>query len=264
MGSSGGFRLGTTFNDLLLDEDANETAAEFLRDKIRERVNDPEIAELLSPRDHPFFTKRPPLENGYYETFNRENVTLVDVRTGADRGDHARPGCAPTDGEYEVDSIVYATGFDAMTGTLFKLGIRGRDGLAPAARSGPTGRAATSGIATHGFPNLFMITGPQSPSVLSNMPVSIEQHVDWIADCLRHLREQGLDTIEATPEAEDDWVAPPRRGHRDDAAARGRTPGGSARTSPASRAASTRTSAGSGPTGRSATRSRRRATTGSS
>jgi len=200
----GGFRLGTTFNDLLLDEDANETAAEFLRARIRERVADPEIAELLSPRDHPFFTKRPPLENGYYETFNRSNVTLVDLKKAPIRG-ITPAGVRTADAEYEVDTIVYATGFDAMTGTLFKLGIRGRDGRLLQDKW-THGAHSYLGIATAGFPNLFMITGPQSPSVLSNMPVSIEQHVDWITDCLRHLRERGADTIEAMPEAEDDWV----------------------------------------------------------
>ncbi|MEQ3549538.1 NAD(P)/FAD-dependent oxidoreductase [Pseudonocardia nematodicida] len=201
---TGGFRLGTTFNDLLLDEKANETAAEFLRERIRERVTDPAVAELLSPRDHPFFTKRPPLENGYYDTFNRENVTLVDVRT-VPISEITPTGVRTADAEYEVDAIVYATGFDAMTGTLFTLGIRGRDGrdLRDKWADGPR---SYLGVATHGFPNLFMITGPQSPSVLSNMPVSIEQHVDWITDCLRDQRAHGLDTIEALPDAEDDWV----------------------------------------------------------
>ncbi|MDD7920322.1 flavin-containing monooxygenase [Actinomycetospora callitridis] len=203
--AKGGFRLGTTFNDLLLDEDANETAAEFLRNKIRERVDDPEIAEMLAPKDHPFFTKRPPLENGYYETYNRDNVTLVDVNRSPIEA-ITPAGVRTTDGEYEVDSIVYATGFDAMTGTLFKLGITGRDGLT-LAEKWAEGPRSYLGIATHGFPNLFMITGPQSPSVLSNMPVSIEQHVDWVADCLRHLREQGVARIEPTREAEDGWVA---------------------------------------------------------
>lgn len=201
----GGFRLGTTFNDLLLDEQANETAAEFLRARIRERVQDPEIAELLSPRDHPFFTKRPPLENGYYETFNRENVTLVNVRK-APIQEITPAGVRTAEAEYEVDVIVYATGFDAMTGTLFKLGIRGRDGVG-LEEKWADGPHTYLGLATHGFPNLFMITGPQSPSVLSNMPVSIEQHVDWITDCLRRLEEQGYDTIEALPAAEDDWVS---------------------------------------------------------
>ncbi|RRO17078.1 NAD(P)/FAD-dependent oxidoreductase [Saccharopolyspora rhizosphaerae] len=200
----GGFRLGTTFSDLLQDEAANETAAEFLRARIRDKVRDPEVAELLSPRDHPFFTKRPPLENGYYETFNRENVTLVDVRE-APIQEITETGVRTADAEYEVDSIVYATGFDAMTGTLFKLGIRGRRGIG-LEEKWAEGPSSYLGLTTHGFPNLFMITGPQSPSVLTNMPVAIEQHVDWITDCLRHLRDRGLDTIEPLPEAERDWV----------------------------------------------------------
>ncbi len=201
----GGFRLGTTFNDLLLDADANDTAAEFLRNKIRERVDDPEIAEMLAPKDHPFFSKRPPLENGYYETFNRENVTLVDIRRSPIEA-ITPAGVRTADGEYEVDSIVYATGFDAMTGTLARLGVRGRDGLA-LTEKWAEGPRTYLGIASHGFPNLFMITGPQSPSVLSNMPVSIEQHVDWITDCLRHLTERGVERIEPTLEAENGWIA---------------------------------------------------------
>ena len=201
----GGFRLGTTFNDLLLDADANDTAAEFLRNKIRERVDDPEIAELLAPKDHPFFSKRPPLENGYYETFNRENVTLVDIRRSPIEA-ITPAGVRTADGEYEVDSIVYATGFDAMTGTLLRLNITGRDGLT-LTEKWAEGPRTYLGIASHGFPNLFMITGPQSPSVLSNMPVSIEQHVDWITDCLRHLTERGVERIEPTLEAENGWIA---------------------------------------------------------
>ena len=200
----GAFRMITTFNDLIIDEKANETAAEFIRERIRERVKDPEIAELLTPRDHPFMTKRPPLENGWYETFNRDNVTLVDVRRAPIQEITPR-GVRTADAEYEVDIIVYATGFDAMTGSLFKLGIKGRHGLA-LEEKWAEGPRTYLGIATHDFPNLFMITGPQSPSVLSNMPVSIEQHVDWITDCVRHLQANGLDTIEALPAAEDDWV----------------------------------------------------------
>ena len=203
--AKGGFRLGTTFNDLLLDADANETAAEFLRNKIRERVRDPEIAEMLAPKDHPFFSKRPPLENGYYETFNRENVTLIDIRTSPIEA-ITPTGVRTVDGEYDADTIVYATGFDAMTGTLLRLNITGRNGLT-LAQKWSEGARTYLGVASHGFPNLFMITGPQSPSVLSNMPVSIEQHVDWITDCLRRLNERGVERIEPTLAAEDTWVA---------------------------------------------------------
>ena len=201
---AGGFRVGLTFNDLLLDEKANETASEFVRSKIRERVRDPEVADMLVPKDHPFFTKRPPLENGYYETFNRDNVTLIDVRRSPIERITAK-GVQTRDAEYEVDAIVFATGFDAMTGTLFKMGITGRNGLA-LEEKWAEGPRTYLGVASHGFPNLFMITGPQSPSVLSNMPVSIEQHVDWIADCLKYMRDHNLDKIEPLQEAEDDWV----------------------------------------------------------
>ncbi|SFN30460.1 Predicted flavoprotein CzcO associated with the cation diffusion facilitator CzcD [Pseudonocardia ammonioxydans] len=200
----GGFRLGTTFNDLLLDEAANDTASEFLREKIRERVHDPAVAELLCPSDHPFFTKRPPLENGWYETFNRSNVTLVDVRSNPIE-QIVPTGVRTAEAQYDVDTIVYATGFDAMTGTLFKLGIRGADGV-PLAERWADGPRTYLGVAATGFPNLFMITGPQSPSVLSNMPVSIEQHVDWITDLLRHLQENGQDRIEPSEEAEQGWI----------------------------------------------------------
>jgi cation diffusion facilitator CzcD-associated flavoprotein CzcO len=202
--AQGGFRIGLTFNDLLVDSEANETASEFLRTKIRERVHDPEVAEMLVPKDHPFFTKRPPLENGYYDTFNRDNVTLVDVRRSPIETITPR-GVRTRDAEYEVDSIVFATGFDAMTGTLFKMGITGRGGV-PLQEKWAEGPRTYLGVATHGFPNMFMITGPQSPSVLSNMPVSVEQHADWIADCLKYMREHNLDKIEPLPEAEDDWV----------------------------------------------------------
>ncbi|HYH30375.1 MAG TPA: NAD(P)/FAD-dependent oxidoreductase [Pseudonocardia sp.] len=202
----GGFRLGgETFTDLLTDEEANETASEFVRSKIRERVHDPEVAELLAPKDHPFFTKRPPLEHGYYEAFNRENVELVNVRRSPIEA-ITPTGVRTRDGEYEVDSIIYATGFDAMTGALFKLGIRGRDGV-PLTEKWAEGPRSYLGLAVHGFPNLFTLTGPQSPSVLTNMTAAIEQHVDWVTDCVRYMRERDLDRIEPLPEAEDDWVA---------------------------------------------------------
>jgi cyclohexanone monooxygenase len=203
----GGFRIGVAFDGLLNDAEANETASEFIREKIREKVRDPKVAELLSPTDHPFFTKRPPLENGYYDTFNRDNVTLLDVRNSPIEGiteTGVRTAGADGDAEYEVDAIVFATGFDAMTGTLFKMGIIGRDGVA-LNEKWAEGPRTYLGLATHGFPNLFIITGPQSPSVLSNMVVSIEQHADWIAGCLAYLREHGHDRVEALPEAEQAW-----------------------------------------------------------
>src|SRR3954451_22692107 len=146
----GGFRLGTTFNDLLFDEEANETAAEFLRARIRERVDDPEVAELLTPRDHPFFTKRPPLENGYYETFNQKNVTLVNIRK-APIQEITATGVRTAEAEHELDIIVFSARLDAMTGTLFKLGIRGRNEVGLQDKR-PPGPRPYLGIATHGFP----------------------------------------------------------------------------------------------------------------
>ncbi len=204
--AKGGFYIGLeTFSDFLVNGESNETIAEFVRTKIRETVHDPAVADLLAPTDHPFFTKRPPLETGYYEAFNRDNVTLVDVRTNAIE-EISRNGLRAGGSEYEVDAIVFATGFDAMTGTLFKMGIRGRDGrrLDSKWADGPS---TYLGLTTHGFPNMFMITGPQSPSVLSNMPVAIEQNAEWIAELIGHMRDRGVDYVEATEDAEQQWGA---------------------------------------------------------
>lgn len=204
--AKGGFYIGLdTFGDFILNQDSNYTISEFVRSKIRDIVHDPDTAEALAPKDHPFFTKRPPLEHGYYESFNRDNVTLVDVRRGPIEEITPR-GLRTQEGEYELDAIVFATGFDAMTGTLFSMDIRGRGGLSLRGKWAD-GPRTYLGIASHGFPNMFMITGPQSPSVLSNMPVSIEQHADWISDCISHLRRHGLDYIEPHVQAEDGWVA---------------------------------------------------------
>ncbi len=202
----GGFRfLFSSYNDLILNQDANDTAAEYVRERIREMVRDPATAEKLSPRAYPIGTKRPPIDTDYFETFNRDNVTLVDLQ--ASPIEEITPtGIRTRDAEYELDTIVFATGFDAMTGSLFKLNIRGKGGvsLQEAWADGPH---TYLGVATAGFPNLFMITGPGSPSVLSNMPVSIEQHVEWIGDCIDYLRNHAMDTIEATEEAQRAWVA---------------------------------------------------------
>ncbi|HWO94620.1 MAG TPA: NAD(P)/FAD-dependent oxidoreductase [Dehalococcoidia bacterium] len=201
----GGFYVGFgTFNDFLLSKEANDTIAEFIRSKIRETVHDPEVADLLSPKDYPFLTKRPPLEHGYYEAFNRDNVTLVDIRRSSIEEITPR-GVRAGGKEYEVDSIIFATGFDAMTGALLAIDIRGTGGqtLKEHWADGPL---TYLGLATNGFPNMFTITGPQSPSVLTNMPVAIEQHVEWISDCIAYMREHGLSRIEAQREAEDGWV----------------------------------------------------------
>src|SRR4051794_32344796 len=203
---TGGFGvLLSSYNDLIMNKEANETAAEYIRAKIREIVKDPATAEKLTPRTYPIGTKRPPIDTDYYETFNRDNVTLIDIRS-APIQEITSKGLRTTEAEYELDAIVFATGFDAMTGALFKLNIHGKGGIA-LERQWADGPHTYLGVATAGFPNLFIITGPGSPSVLSNMPVSIEQHVEWIADCIQYMRGRNLDTIEATEEAQQAWVA---------------------------------------------------------
>jgi cation diffusion facilitator CzcD-associated flavoprotein CzcO len=201
----GGLGFGAAFADLLTRKDANDTAAEFFRSKIRATVRDAAVAEALLPKDYPLGTKRICVDTDYYDTFNRDNVTLVDLHREPIEAITPR-GVRTQAAEYDFDSIVFATGFDAMTGALLSIDIRGRGGSTLRHRWAD-GPRTYLGIAIAGFPNLFTITGPGSPSVISNMMVSIEQHVDWIADCLAHLRAEDLETIEATAEAEDAWVA---------------------------------------------------------
>ena len=202
--SRGGLGFNATFADLLTSKDANDTAAEFFRAKIRATVRDAAVAAKLSPQDYPVGTKRLCVDTDYYDTFNRENVTLVDVRQTPIEA-ITPEGVRTRDTVYALDSIVFATGFDAMTGALLRIDIRGRAGqtLREAWAAGPR---TYLGLAVAGFPNLFTITGPGSPSVLSNMIVSIEQHVDWIADCIAYLRAHERARIEATVDAQDQWV----------------------------------------------------------
>ena len=194
-----------TFNDIRTDRRANDTAAEFIRSKIRETVNDPETTEKLLPVDHPFGSKRTLIDTNYFETYNRENVELVDIRHSPIE-EITPKGIRTEDEEFELDIIVFATGFDAMTGTFLKMDIRGRQNLS-LKEKWAEGPKTYLGVQVAGFPNMFMITGPGSPSVLSNMPVSIEQHIEWISDCLAYLREQGIETAEADPDAETAWVS---------------------------------------------------------
>jgi cyclohexanone monooxygenase len=200
----GGAALMTSFTDLLTDKAANDLVAGFVRGKIRAMVRDPATAEALLPTSYPIGTKRICIDTAYFETYNRPNVTLVDIR-------HApieritENGVVALGVEHAVDAIVFATGFDAMTGTLTRIDIRGAGGqtLKEKWEAGPL---TYLGLMTAGFPNLFMITGPGSPSVLSNMIVSIEQHVEWISDCLAAVAARQGDCIEASGEAERDWV----------------------------------------------------------
>ncbi|QIN79900.1 NAD(P)-binding protein [Rubrobacter marinus] len=201
----GGFGLWlANYDDLLENREANAVVSEWVRERIRERVRDPETAEKLTPSDHAFGTKRVPLENGYYEIFNRDNVGLVDVKKTPIE-EITATGVRTQDGEYEFDALVFATGFDAMTGPYNKIDIRGRGGrlLRDKWAEGPR---TYLGIMSAGFPNMFAITGPQSPSVLTNMPVAIEQHVEWISGIVRHMLDNGLDVVEPTLDAEDEWV----------------------------------------------------------
>jgi len=196
--------LPTTFADMATNPEANETFCEFLRGKIRTIVKDPATAEALCPRGYYYGTKRPCLDSGYFETFNRPHVRLVDLRR-TPISTITTTGIDTTTESLEFDAIVFATGFDAMTGAIVAVDITGRDGLS-LKEKWAEGPRTYLGLTTVGFPNCFMITGPGSPSVLSNMMVSIEQHVDWVSDTLDHMRRAGLDTIEPTPTAEAGWV----------------------------------------------------------
>ncbi len=194
----------TSYTDTLVDQASNDTLADFIRDKIRAIVDDPQVAETLCPTSHPVGTKRPLLDSGYYATFNQPHVHLVDLRK-TPLLEITERGIRTTEAEHEFDAIVLATGFDAMTGALLAVDITGAGGrtLRDAWADGPS---SYLGIGIVGFPNLFTITGPTSPSVLSNMIVSIEQHVEWVADCIAHLRDEGIAAIEPTPEAQEEWA----------------------------------------------------------
>lgn len=200
----GSARIMTAFNNLLRNEEANETLASFVRDKIRTIVKNPETAELLTPRDHPIGAKRLCVDTDYFESFNRDNVKLINARR-APIQEITEKGVRTTEAEYEVDAIVFATGFDAMTGALNEIAITGRDGrkLKDKWVNGPT---TYLGIMVEGFPNMFIIAGAGSPSVKSNMVTAIELHVEWIANCLTYIRDRGATTIEAQADAEVKWV----------------------------------------------------------
>ena len=199
----GGFQFRAAYRDLLTNEAANKTAADFIRKKIRGIVKEPKVSELLTDIDHPFAAKRPPVDANYFETYNRENVELVDLRSAPIEKITAK-GIQTKEREYEFDIIVFATGFDALTGSLVKLDIVGRNqrSLKDYWSAGPR---TNLGLQVPGFPNMFTITGPGSPSVLCNMPPAIEQHVDWITECIRTMREKGLTCIETNETASNAW-----------------------------------------------------------
>ncbi|MFO0995437.1 MAG: NAD(P)/FAD-dependent oxidoreductase [Alphaproteobacteria bacterium] len=194
----------TLYRDILTSKESNDVVVDFVAEKIRDTVADPTVADLLIPKDHPFGTKRLCVDTNYYETFNRPNVTLVDVRKDPIR--EITPDGLATEGRrFALDAIAFATGFDAMTGALFAIDIKGREGktLKDKWAAGPR---TFLGLMMAGFPNLFTVTGPGSPSVKSNMVMAIEQHVEWIARCIADLRAQGVVGIEPTLKAENDWT----------------------------------------------------------
>lgn len=200
----GGLRFRASFKDLLSSEEANKTAAEFIKQKIRSIVRDPRKAQVLSDIDHPFAAKRPPIDTDYFETYNLAHVDLVDIRENP-IASITEEGIKTNNALFKLDAIVFATGFDAMTRPILNLNLKGRDGLAlsEAWEAGPTNYM---GLQVPGFPNFFMVTGPGSPSVLTNMPVAIEQHVEWISDCIAHMRAEGLHRVEPQPQASAQWM----------------------------------------------------------
>src|SRR3954469_17805866 len=201
----GGLTFMSVYNNLGLDKQANDTAANFVREKIAEIVKDPDTAKKLQPDNHPIGSKRICIDTDYFATFNRPNVTLVDIKDNPI--EEILPHAVRTAGkDYEVDALVLATGFDAMTGSVAKIDIRGRNGQT-LNQKWAEGPKTYLGLMSAGFPNLFIITGPGSPSVLSNMIVSIEQHVEWITEVIAFMRDRGLDAMEAKKDAEENWVA---------------------------------------------------------
>lgn len=200
----GGLLFMAAFDDLSLDAESNEFAAEFVRNKIREKVDDPHTAELLCP-DNVIGCKRLCADTNYFETFNRPNVKLVDIKTHP-IDSFTKNGFVVGDKEYVVDAVVFATGFDAMTGALERIDIVGKNNVS-LVEKWQAGPKTYLGLCTESFPNLFTITGPGSPSVLTNMLPSIEQHVEWIADCIAYIDEKNLSEIDVDPEAQEAWVS---------------------------------------------------------
>jgi cation diffusion facilitator CzcD-associated flavoprotein CzcO len=202
--NQGGQTIMITYADLMTDERANKTVAEFVHGKIRRIVKDPVVAEILCPKGYPMGAKRLSLDTNYYETYNRSNVTLTDIK--ASPIERITPtGLRTREADFCFDALIFATGFDAVTGPLTRIDVRGKGGrsLKDTWTSGPR---SYLGLMVAGFPNLFTITGPGSPSIIANVIFSIDQHVDWIGDCIGRLRERSIDSIEATEAAQDAWV----------------------------------------------------------
>lgn len=201
----GSFRfVFETFDDLLTNPESNKAAADFIAGKIREKVKDPEVAEMLTPRGYPLFAKRPPLDHGFYEAFNRDNVHLVDIKDREPIEEITETGVRTTENLYEFDIIVLATGFAAYTGALEALDIRGVGGETLRDKWQSTS-TSIMGVCVADFPNMFMITGPQAP--FANLPTSIEQNIMWITECIKKMESEGYDVCKPRQEAEEAWSA---------------------------------------------------------
>ena len=199
-----GFGFALAYHDILLNQAANDTAAEFIRAKIRAKVNDPIVREKLTPKGHPFAARRPSVDSGYFESFNRPNVELADVRE-TPITEFTATGIRTTAAHHELDIIIFATGFDAFTGSLLKPDIIGRRGVS-LREKWAAGPLTQLGVSVNGFPNLLIVVGPGSPSLLSNVMVSIEEQIDWLATLLNTMDERGIVEYEADEKAETDWV----------------------------------------------------------
>ena len=193
-----------SWGDVFFDIEANRTAARLYGEAVARIVKDPETAASLVP-SHPFGCKRPIIDQGYYDTFNRDNVTLVDLRKGPIL-EVTAAGISTEQGSYDLDVIVYATGFDAMTGALTRIDIRGRDGMSLRDFWATEGPLSYLGLAVAGFPNLFVVQAPGSPSAATNFVAALEQHVEWISECIAYLRANDHSTIEALPDAQREWI----------------------------------------------------------
>lgn len=199
-----GFGFALTFKDILLNQESNDTASEFVCRKIAEQIDDPALRDKLTPKGFPFGTRRPSVDSGYFATFNRPNVSLVDIHETPIQ-EFTATGIRTTDAELPFDIIIYATGFDAFTGSLLRPEIVGRGGLTLRAKWA-AGPRSFLGIAVSGFPNMFVIVGPGSPSLLSNVLLSTEEQIDWLSELFAYCRAQGIREVEASAEAEQKWV----------------------------------------------------------
>jgi cation diffusion facilitator CzcD-associated flavoprotein CzcO len=193
-----------SWGDVFFDIEANQMAGKLYGEAVARIVKDPDTAVALTP-SHPFGCKRPIIDQGYYSTFNRDNVALIDLRKDPIR-EVTAAGIATEQGFHELDVIIYATGFDAMTGALTRMDIRGRDGVSLRELWASQGPLSYLGLAVAGFPNLFIVQAPGSPSAATNFVAALEQHVEWIGECITYLRTHGYHTIEALPDAAREWI----------------------------------------------------------